>query len=69
MELLTLGRLVTSSRDVSCYHLSLDSALTTLPQACLDVLLRWFRSTARGGVLGTLELPQVLLEYNAEVNA
>ena len=39
-EYLTSDRLAESSRDVSCYHILLESAHTVLAQACLGVLLR-----------------------------
>jgi hypothetical protein len=39
-EYLTSDRLAESSRDVSCYHIPLESAHTVLAQACLGVLLR-----------------------------
>ena len=39
-EYLTSDRLANASRDVSCYHILLESAHTILAQACLGVLLR-----------------------------
>jgi ankyrin repeat protein len=39
-EFLTSRRLADSSGDVSCYHISLEAAHTTLAQACIGVLLR-----------------------------
>jgi len=39
-ELLTSPRLLLSSEDVSCYHVDLEAAHTTLTQACLSVLLQ-----------------------------
>ena len=39
-EYLTSNRLANASRDVSCYHILVDSAHTILAQACLGVLLR-----------------------------
>jgi hypothetical protein len=38
-EYLTSDRLAESNRDVSCYHILLESAHTVLAQACLGVLL------------------------------
>jgi hypothetical protein len=39
-EFLTSPRLGTSSGDISCYHVDLESAHTILAQACLSVLLQ-----------------------------
>jgi hypothetical protein len=39
-EYLTSDRLAKSSRDVSCYHIPLESAHSILAQGCLGVLLR-----------------------------
>jgi len=39
-EYLTSTRLVTSSGDVSCYHVDLEPAHTILAQACMSVLLQ-----------------------------
>ena len=47
-EYLTSDRLARSSRDVSRYHILLESANTILAQACLGVLLRLDDSVDRG---------------------
>ena len=39
-EYLMSNRLMESSRELSCYHIQLDTAHTILAQACLGVLLR-----------------------------
>ena len=59
-EFLTSPRLATPSRDVSNYHITLESAHTVLAQACVGVLLR-LEDQVQGG--GTIPLARYAAEH------
>ena len=51
-EFLTADRLAKLTRDVSCYHIRLEAAHTTIVRACLGVLLRLDHSADRDNIEG-----------------
>jgi hypothetical protein len=62
-ELLTSPRLLLSSEDVSCYHVDLDAAHTTLTQACLSVLLQLDGRIEKDGVRESFPLARYAAEH------
>ena len=62
-EFLTSPRLGTSSGDISCYHVDLESAHTILAQACLSVLLQLDGRAEKNAVRKSFPLAQYAAEH------